>query len=170
MMGWLLKGIGVITLFWIFDACEFMPKLQADLSQWEGVETFNQVMQAGGRAIVSQLDKKLGNAKPLPDDQNVKLGSELCKEGTATPNARLPQKAYEEHLQSVELKVRSPLRNKNPYMFCELSGNRWALFTGQNKFIYIPEWAEAKGKALLIDGDSTESKIIDLDSDGKPKP
>lgn len=169
-MDWLLKGVGVVTLFWVFGGCEFMPKLQADLSQWQGVDTFNQIMQTGGRAIASQLDKKLGNAKPLPADQNVKLGTEICKEGTVTPNARLPQKEYEEHLRSVALKVRSPLRTKNSYMFCELKGNRWALFSGQNKFIYIPGWDAAKGKALLIDGDSTESKVIDLDSDGKPKP
>ena len=161
---------GAFTIIWFIGGFEFAPKLMADIGQWDGVDSINRIFQSGGRAIASQLDKKIGNAKPLPDDQNKKLGTEICKEKTVTPNARLSLKEYERHLQAVTLKVRSPLRTKNQYMFCELSGNRWALFTGQNKFVYIPEWDAAKGKALLIDGDSEESKIIDLSDEQQFKP
>lgn len=168
-VGTICKVTGAVTIIWFIGGFEFIPKLMADIGQWDGVDSINRLMQSGGRAIASQFDKKLGNVKPLPADQNLKLGTEICKEGTATPNARLPLKKYEEHLQAVELKVRSPLRNKNQYMFCELTGNRWALFTGQNKFVYVPEWESAKGKALLVDGDSEQTKIIDLNN-GQPNP
>lgn len=163
-----LVGVGAITLLWLSGAIEFMPKLMADIGQWDGVETINRIMQTGGRAIASQLDKKLGNAKPLPADQNVKLGSQICKDKTTTPNARLSLKMYERHLQAVELKVRSPLRDKNPDVFCESIDNKMMSLGGE--LIYIPEWESAKGKALKVDIRSGETKIIDLTTDGQPKP
>jgi hypothetical protein len=162
-----LVGVGAITLLWLSGAIEFMPKLMADIGQWDGVETINRIMQAGGRAIASQLDKKLGNAKPLSADQNVKLGSQICKDKTTTPNARLSLKMYERHLQAVELKVRSPLRDKNPDVFCEWHENKWSPLTKIQKLVYVPEWEAAKSKALIVDQDSTDSKIIDLTSDGQ---
>jgi hypothetical protein len=110
----------------------------------------------------------VGNAKPLPDEQNLKLGSSICKEKTTTPNARLSLKKYEAHLQATTLKVRSPLRDKNSDVFCEWHENKWTPLTKINKLVYIPEWDASKGKALIVDQDSTDSKIIDLTTDGQP--
>jgi hypothetical protein len=165
-----LVGVGAITLLWLSGAIEFMPKLMADIGQWDGVETINRIMQTGGRAIASQLDKKLGNAKPLPADQNVKLGSQICKDKTTTPNARLSLKMYERHLQAVELKVRSPLRDKNPDVFCEWHENKTTVIFKINKLVYIADWEAAKGKALIVDMDTTETKIIDLTDGQQSKP
>jgi len=178
MMDWLLKGVGVVTLFWLFGGCEFMPKLQADLSQWQGVDTFNQVMQTGGRAIASQLDKKLGNAKPLPDTQIKVLGEGICKPNTTTPNARLPLKVYEEHITAIKLKVRSPLTIKNQYVFCEWKENKWGGRTfGHEEYVYIPEWKEAQGKALIVNAqafptnpESSQHRLINLTDEQQPKP
>jgi hypothetical protein len=165
-----LTALGAVTAIWFIGGFEFIPKLMADIGHWDGVDSINRVFQSGGRAIGSQWNKKIGNAKPLPADQNVKLGSEICKDKTTTPNARLSLKKYEAHLQATELKVRSPLRDKNPDVFCEWHENKWSPLTKINKLVYIPEWEKAKGKALIVDGDSTESKIIDLDDGQQPKP
>lgn len=169
-VGTICKVTGAVTIIWFIGGFEFLPKLMADIGQWDGVDSINRIMQSGGRAIASQFDKKIGNAKPLPADQNIKLGSEICKEGTVTPNARLPLKEYEKHLQAVELKVRSPLRNRNPYMFCEWKDNKWTPITKAMKLVYIPEWESAKGKALIVEMDTESTQIIDLNNGQQSNP
>lgn len=169
-IGAICKVTGAVTIIWFIGGFEFIPKLMADIGQWEGVDSINRIMQSGGRAIASQFDKKIGNAKPLPSDQNQKLGTEICKEGTVTPNARLSPKDYEKHLQAVELKVRSPLRDKNPSVFCEWHENKWTPITKISKLVYVPEWEASKGKALIVETDTDQTKIIDLDNGQQPKP
>ena len=169
---------GAFTIIWFIGGFEFAPKLMADIGQWEGTDSINRVFQSGGRAIASQWDKKIGNAKPLPADQNKKLGDDICKSSTVTPNARLPLKEYEKHLQAVTLKVRSPLMDKNPYVFCEYKDNRWGGRTfGHEEYVYIPEWKEAQGKALVTNSQSfttnypkDQHRIIDLKDEQQSKP
>lgn len=169
-VGTICKVTGAIAILWFVGAFEFMPKLMADIGQWDGVDSIGKIMQSGGRAISSQWEKKIGNAQPLPANQNLKLGSEICKEGTVTANARLPQKEYEKHLQAVELKVRSPLRNRNPYMFCEWKDNKWTPITKVAKLVYIPEWDAATGKALIVDMDTESTQVIDLNNGQQSNP
>jgi len=170
-----LMGVGTVTLLYLSSATEFIPKLWADIGQWDGVDSINRIVQSGGRAIASQWDKKIGNAKPLPDTQTKVLGEEICKPNTVTPNARLPLKVYEEHERAIKLKVRSPLMDKNQYVFCEWHQNSLGGRSfGHNELVYIPEWKEAQGKALITNSNSfptnpetSQHRIINLD-DGQP--
>lgn len=172
-----LTGIGAITLIWFVGGFEFLPKLMTDIGQWEGVDSINRIMQSGGRAIASQFDKKIGNAKPLPDEQNKKLGTDICKPSTVMANARLPLKVYEAHERAIKLKIQSPLKFKNPYIFCEYKDNRWGGHTfGHEEYVYIPDWKDAQGKALIVNFQSfatndpkSQHRIIDL-NDGQSKP
>jgi hypothetical protein len=164
-MNTIFKVVGAVTIFWFIGGFDFAPKLIADIGNWDGVESINRLMQTGIRGITNQWNLKVGNAKALPNEQNLKLGSEICKDKTATPNARLSLKKYEAHLQAVDLKVRSPLQDKNPEVFCESIDNRMMSLGGE--LIYVPEWESAKGKALKIDMRSGETKIIDLTTDGQ---
>ena len=173
-----LMGIGAVTVFYFVGGFEFMPKLMADIGHWEGIDTANRLMQSGGRAIASQWDKKIGNAKPLSDTQNKKLGSDICKPNTVTPNARLPLKVYEEHERAIKLKVRSPLMDKNQYVFCEWHQNSFGGRSfGHNELVYIPEWKEAQGKALITNSnsfpsnpESSQHRLIDLTDGQQSKP
>lgn len=169
-VGTICKVTGAVAIVWFFGGFEFLPKLMADIGQWEGVDSINRIFQAGGRAIATQFDKKLGNAKPLPDTQNKVLGDKICKPNTVTPNARLPLKVYQEHERAIKLKVRSPLMDKNQYVFCEWKDNSFGGRSfGHNELVYIPEWEEAKGKALITNlnsfptnPESSQHRIIDL--------
>lgn len=174
-VGTICKVTGAVAIVWFIGGFEFLPKLMADIGQWEGVDSINRIFQAGGRAIASQFDKKIGNAKPLDDNQNKVLGENICKPNTVTPNARLPLKVYEEHERAIKLKVRSPLMSKNQYVFCEFKENRWGGRTlGHEEYVYIPEWKEAQGKALVTNANSfptnpetSQHRIIDL-TNGQP--
>jgi hypothetical protein len=176
-VGTICKVTGAVTIIWFIGGFEFIPKLMADIGQWDGVDSINRIFQSGGRAIASQFDKKLGNAKPLPESQNKVLGTDICKPNTVTPNARLPLKVYEEHERAIKLKVRSPLMDKNQYVFCEWKDNAFGGRTlGHNELVYIPGWKEAQGKALITNSnsfpsnpESSQHRLIDLDN-GQPKP
>lgn len=172
------KVTGAVAIVWLLGGFDVLPKLMADVGQWEGMDSINHIFQMGGRAIASQLDKKLGNAKPLDDDQNKKLGTDICKPNTVTANSRLPLNVYEEHIRAIKLKVRSPLMDKNQYVFCEWKENKWGGRTfGREEYVYIPEWKEAQGKALIVNAqafptnpESSQHRLIDLTDGQQPKP
>jgi hypothetical protein len=74
MIGTICKATGAIAIFWFIGGFEFAPKLMADIGNWDGVDSINRLMQTGVRGITNQWNLKVGNAKPLPDEQNLKLG------------------------------------------------------------------------------------------------
>ena len=152
-------GVGAIALLWFFGFIDFAPKLLADLSKWDGVDSINRFGTIGLKAISNQWKAKIGD-KPVTANEAKELG-DRCKPSTAADGVRLSYSEYQKHLNAIALKVRSPLQDKNLYTFCEGNGNRlFSKLVGTDSYIYLPEWQ--KDKALIIKGSNGSEQVIDI--------
>ena len=152
-------GLGVLGFLWFVGFLDFAPKLAAQLGSWDGASTIDRIGSKSMRWFGDQWQAKLGD-KPV-NPAEAKALSDKCKPSTAADGVRLPYSKYQEHLNAIKLKTRSPLQDKNMYTFCEGDSNRmFSKLVGTDKYIYLPDWKQ--GVALIINGSNGGESVINI--------